>query len=160
MGIEGVEGDIDAAHAAIAQLRRIFGELAAVGRQGQLVEGPLAAQPAEAADEMHDVAADERLAAGQAQLPHAEANEGRADALQLLEAQDLRLRQEGHVLRHAIDAAEIAAVGDRHPQIGDPALIGVDQRRIGGRHYLHRLNSLVLVLDHISKKQACSALFI
>ena len=29
------------------------------------------------------------------------------------------LRQERHVLRHAIDAAEVAAIGDRNPQIGD-----------------------------------------
>ena len=36
-------------------------------------------------------------------------------------------RQERHVLGHAIDAAEIAAIGDRDPQIGDGAAEGVDQ---------------------------------
>ena len=35
-------------------------------------------------------------------------------------------RQEGHGLGHAIDAAEVAAVGDRDPQIGDAPAERVD----------------------------------
>ena len=46
-------------------------------------------------------------------------NEGRAEAVELLQASAGPLRQEGHVLGHAIGAAEIAAVGDRHAQIAD-----------------------------------------
>ena len=37
------------------------------------------------------------------------------------------LRQEGHVLRHAIDAAEIAAVRHRNPEIGDSAPKRIDK---------------------------------
>ena len=42
--------------------------------------------------------------------------------------QQLGLGQEGHVLRHAVDAAEVAAVGHRDAQIGDGAPKRIDQR--------------------------------
>ena len=58
---------------------------------------------------------------------HAQADEGRAEAVELLERQEVRLGQEGHVLGHAVDAAEVAAVGDRDAQVGDRAGEGVDK---------------------------------
>src|SRR5690606_26916937 len=82
----------------------------------------------EAAKQAHHIAADERLAACQAQLPYAHPHEGAAEALQLLKCQEVRLRQERHVLRHAIDAAKVAAVGNRYPQISDRTSEGIDDR--------------------------------
>src|SRR3546814_7623748 len=73
--------------------------------------------PAVAVDQGHDAAAHQRLAAGQAQLAHAHADEGAAEPVEFLEAEHFRLGQERHVFRHAVDAAEIAAVGDRNAQI-------------------------------------------
>ena len=55
-------------------------------------------------------------------------DEGRAEPVEFLERQQVLLGQEGHVLGHAIDAAEVAAVGDRHAQIGDRPAERVDQR--------------------------------
>ena len=55
----------------------------------------------------------------------------RAEPVELLERQQILLGQERHVLRHAIDAAEIAAVRDRDPQIGDRAAERVDERPFG-----------------------------
>ena len=60
-------------------------------------------------------------------------DEHRADAVELLERQKVALRQEGHVLGHAIDAAEIAAVRHRDAQIGDRPPERVDERRGRGR---------------------------
>ena len=51
--------------------------------------------------------------------------------VELFEGQHLRLRQERHRFRHAVDAAEVATVGDRNPEIGDPAVERVDQNRQG-----------------------------
>ena len=51
------------------------------------------------------------------ELAHAACDEGRAEPVELLEREQVLLRQEGHVFRHAIDAAEVAAVGDRNAQI-------------------------------------------
>src|SRR5213593_4116930 len=75
--------------------------------------------PAEALEQGHDVAAYQRFAAGQAQLAYPQIDECRADAVQLFKAQDLGLGQKGHVFRHAIDAAEVAPVCDRYPEIAD-----------------------------------------
>ena len=76
----------------------------------------------------HDAAPHQRLAAGQPQFGHAFRHEGAAQPVELLEAEQVGLGQERHVLRHAIDAAEIAAVGHRDAQIGDGARERIDQR--------------------------------
>ncbi len=81
---------------------------------------------AKALEQPHDVLADERFAAGDAQLADALGDEGRAQPVELLQRQQVLLRQERHVLRHAVDAAEIAAVGDGDAQIGDGAAERID----------------------------------
>ena len=53
-------------------------------------------------------------------------DEGRADAVELFQGQQVALGQEGHVLGHAVDAAEIAAIRHRHAQIGDRSAERVD----------------------------------
>jgi hypothetical protein len=93
----------------------------------------VADKAAELFDELDDVAADQGLAAGEADFAHAAGNEGGDDPVDLLEAQDVLFGQELHVLGHAVDAAEIAAVGDRDAKIGDVAAVAVDERtRAGG----------------------------
>jgi len=77
-------------------------------------------------EEAHDVSAYERLAASEAELTHAEAHEGGAKTVHLLDRQHFGFRQESHVLRHAVDAAEIAPVRYRDSQIRDPAAERVD----------------------------------
>ena len=56
-------------------------------------------------------------------------DEGAAQAVELFEREQVGLGQERHVLRHAIDAAEIAAVGHRDAQIGDRAPERIDEGR-------------------------------
>ena len=93
------------------------------------LSAPLCKMARQRGEQRHDAAAHQRLAAGQAQLADALGDEGAAQPVEFLQAQEVGLGQEGHVLRHAIDAAEIAAVGHRHAQIGDGALKRIDQRR-------------------------------
>ena len=52
----------------------------------------------------------QRLAAGDADLARAARHEGRAEPVQLLEGQEVLFGKEGHVLGHAVDTAEIAAI--------------------------------------------------
>jgi len=85
--------------------------------------------PRQRGEQGHDAAAHERLAAGQAQLAHAARDERRAQPVQFLEREQIGLGQKVHVFRHAVDAAEVAAVGHRNAQIGDGTPEGVDQRR-------------------------------
>ena len=47
------------------------------------------------------------------------ADKSAAQPVQFLQRQDFRFWQKRHVFRHAVDAAEIAAVGDRNAEIGD-----------------------------------------
>ena len=133
VGVERVERDVDPADAAVGELGGEAAELAAVGGEGELLERAGVEVAGHGAEEAHDPLADQRLAAGDPQLLHPEADEGRAEAVELLEGQQLRLGQELHVLGHAVDAAEVAAVGDRHPQIGDRARERVDQAWLLGQ---------------------------
>ena len=124
--VERIDRDVDPPHAAFAQLVGVAGELAAVGGQGQFVERARFEMPAERAEQGHDVAPHQRLAAGQAQFLDAEPDKGAAHPVELFEGQQLALRQKIHLFRHAIDTAEVAAVGDRYAQIGDGASKRVD----------------------------------
>jgi hypothetical protein len=78
------------------------------------------------AEQRHDVraapAARRRSAAACARPRRRPSRAGRVPP-----ASAVPLGQEGHVLGHAIDAAEVAAVGHRHAQIGDRAPERVDQ---------------------------------
>ena len=118
-GVQAVEGDIDPPHAGRADVVGHLHQLRAVGGDRQLLQ-PAATQPrAEAAEQRQHALPHQRLPARQADLLDAEVDEGAAKPVEFLERQDLRLRQEGHVFRHAIDAAQVAAVGDRDPEIAD-----------------------------------------
>src|SRR5690554_2243625 len=70
--------------------------------------------------------------AGEADLLHAQLDEGAAEGDHLLQGEHLGPGQEGHLLGHAVDAAEVAAVGDREPQVADGAAEAVDQGGSGG----------------------------
>ena len=65
-----------------------------------------------------DVAAEQRLAAGQPDLVDAERQEDVDERARLLEVQHVLARQpDVVVLRHAVFAAQVAAIGDRQPQV-------------------------------------------
>ena len=117
--VERVEGDRDAVEAGVRQRLRELRQQRAVGGQRDVdVRRGLA----ELGDERRQVGAQRRLAAGQPQLAHAEAGDESAEACDLLERQDLVAGQElevraEHLARHAVAAAEVAAVGDRDAQV-------------------------------------------
>ena len=85
----------------------------------QFVERAAVEMARQRAHQRHHIAPDQRFAAGQPQLAHALGDEGRTQPVEFLERQQVGLGQEGHVFRHAIEAAQVAAVGDRYPQIAD-----------------------------------------
>ena len=129
VSVQRVQRHVHAPDTDIGQFRRVAGQLAAVGGQGQLVQA-VPKVTRHVAEKAHDAATDQRLSSGDTQLAHAQADEGGGQAVKLLQRQEVGLGQELHVFRHAIDASEIAAVGDRHPQIGDGAGKRVDQGRV------------------------------
>jgi hypothetical protein len=100
-----------------------------------------------------ELPAHERLAPGQADFAHAEAHEDAREPRDLLEAEDRAVRKEfvagvEHLARHAVDAAEIAAVGDRDAQVAHRPGARVGERAAResrGRHAL-RLEGKDLLL--------------
>ncbi len=127
-GVERIEGNVDAAHAAVAQFVGEARQLRAVGGQRQLIERAGSEMPRQRAHQRHHVAPDQRFAAGEADFSHALGDEGRAQPVELFQRQQIRLGQECHVLGHAVEAAQIAAIGDRHAQVPDGATKRVDHR--------------------------------
>jgi hypothetical protein len=114
----------------IAQAARLFREQRAVGGEREIDVRELCQH----FDEALDVAPEERLAAGEPELRYAVAHENARDASDFLEREEIGARQEFVVgavdlLRHAVDASEIAAVGDRDAQIAQSAGPACPRRR-------------------------------
>ena len=65
-------------------------------------------------------------------------DEGRAEAVQFLQAQQVAPGQELHLLRHAVDAAKIAAVGHGKSRVVHLTAKTVHQRRGGGSNITKR----------------------
>jgi hypothetical protein len=71
----------------------------------------------------------QRLATSQSDLGNALADKGGGNRHQLVRVHNLAAGQKGHLLVHAVDATEVAAIGDRQPQIGDAAAMAIHQSR-------------------------------
>ena len=79
--------------------------------------------------------ADQRLAAGQPDVVDAHRGEQTHQPRDLLEGEDLGALEPRQALgRHAVLAAEVAAVGDRHPQIADQTAMAVPERSATDPH--------------------------
>ena len=124
-GVEAVDADVDAVDPRRLQRRGEAGELGAVGRQGEVLE---AGEGLEPAHDLQQVLADQRLAAGQPDAPDAEPHQGADDRLDLIRREEVAVAEgEIGVLRQAVGAAQVAAVGDRDAQVGEAPAVGVDQ---------------------------------
>ena len=136
--VERIEADGHPRQARILQRTRLLRQQRAIGRQRDVE----IAQAAQHRHQLFEMTTQQRLAAGQPDLAHAKVNEHAGDAGDLLEGQQLGVGQEWivvaeDVLRHAVDAAKIAAVGDRDPQVVQAAAADIGdnarQRGRGGR---------------------------
>src|SRR5437867_3828859 len=80
----------------------------------------------ELTDQLGQVATQERLSAGEPHLVDAEVEEHVDEAAHLLEVEDLVARKPGvFLLRHAVAATQVAAVGDRHAQAAERPAQGI-----------------------------------
>ena len=107
------------------------GEADAVGRQGDV---RARGERGRRGDHVFEPAAEQGLAAGEPQLVHAQVADGDGDQPDELGVGELLgAGHPGQALGgHAVGAAQVAAVGQRDPQVrGDPAE-AVDQPRVGG----------------------------
>ena len=116
--VHRVEADGDAFETGVTQRLCFFGEQRAVGSQRQVEAGNVGQQ----FDQLLDVAAHQRFATGEADFFDAVCFEDTRQSRDLFEGQQGRAFEELMIaaellLGHAIDAAEVAAVGDRDAQV-------------------------------------------
>ena len=128
-----VERDVDSAHARLREVGRKARQLAAVGGQRQFLQRAGLQVAGHRAEVGQYPLAHQRLAAGDPQLFDAEPDESRGQPVELLQRQEVLLGQERHVLGHAVDAAEVAAVGYRDAQVADLPLERIDERGHSGK---------------------------
>ena len=125
--VERVEADVDAAQAGVEQGLGLLGEQEAVGGQADVADaGDLDQHP----HQPRQVAAHQRLAAGQADLVDAQRRRHADEVGDLLEGEQLGPVHEDDFLRHAVGAAEVAAIGDADAQVVVDAAEGIDEWRV------------------------------
>jgi hypothetical protein len=126
VALERVDRHVDARDAGLDERVGVAFEQVGVGGQRQVLD---AGHRREHRDQPRELASDERLAAGQAQVRHAHPGHYSRQPFDLLEGEDLGALQPGQpVGRHAVLAAEVAAIGDRDAQVRDLPAVAVVER--------------------------------
>ena len=117
--VERVERDVDAVKAGIFELRCQLGQQGAIGSKRDVLD---LRNRADVANERNDTAADQRLAARQAYAANALPRHQAHKAGDFLGTEQLVVRAGCHAIgRHAVNAAEIALVGNGNAQVVDVA---------------------------------------
>ena len=150
---ERIEAKSDAPQAGFAEGLALRRKEKAVGRHRQVGE---AGDPGEALHQARHFLAQQRLAAGEPHFLDAQIDADPDDALDLFEGQDVRTglplagdrrrnRQvrpapaveimRGLGFRQAVEAAEIAAIGDAYPQVPQDSPVRIDEQA-GADHCL------------------------
>ena len=133
--MQAVQADGDARQTRILERLCLSRQQHAVGGQRDFHRFPQrCAQFREHRDQLFEVAAQQRLAPGQPDLPHAQRNENLGQPGDLLETEQFVAWQEHMILaehraRHAIGAAQVATVSDRDAQVAQRALQGIVNRK-------------------------------
>ena len=141
---QGIQRDIDVSYPFGIELFGIIGQQYPVGGEPYFREPFKLAQ---LMDEPENFFPDQRLTAGQSQLVHA-LGDGKTDhPYQFLVAEELGVLQKLSCFDlavrilvffgHAVYAAEIAAIGERQPEIGNCSGKLVDERRNRGYFFSH-----------------------
>ena len=126
LAIERVQADGDAMEPGRPQRVRLSAQQDAVGRERQIGDRAPRREPF---DEARQIAAKERLAAGNPHPVHAERREDVHDGADFLERQQALARQPHVVrLRHTVKTPEVAAIRDRDPEAAQRAREAIDER--------------------------------
>ena len=127
--IERVEADVDPSQTGVTQRLGDQAHRGTVGGHRQIDGTRRPLDRRQLLDEHGQVCAYRRFTAGQSDAADAVAlHEDPGESFDLLERHDLRTWQPLHaLLRHAVGAAEVAAIGDRDPQVLDDAAERIDQ---------------------------------
>ncbi len=117
-GIERINRDVDALKPSLGEGPRQLFEQQAVGRHRERAHAGNVSHPAH---DLHHVRAHGRLAAGQPELMEAHLGEQPDEQQQLVVLHQLFAGPELHILRHAVDAAQVAPIGQTDAEVVDIA---------------------------------------
>src|SRR5262249_41479052 len=113
--MQRIEADRDSMKAGLGQLSSPLLEEDTVGRQGDIREGGLGRQKT---NQLPQVSAYERLAAGQTQFLDTQVAEDVDERADFLEVENVPARQPDIVpFGHAVLAPQVATIGDRDAQV-------------------------------------------
>ena len=128
--VERIQMDVDPPQSGVVELLGVLGQQDAVGGQGQVLD---AGDRHQLANQLGEAFADQRLAAGDAQLADAHGDRNLNKMLDFLERQDVLAGLElDPFFGHAIETADVTAVGDADPQVVVQAAEAVDERGHAG----------------------------
>jgi hypothetical protein len=122
LGLQGVQGDVDPIQPGLHEPVEVLLEEISVGGHRDVFE----AQVLEPPDELHNVPADQRLAAGDAHLGDAELQTGLGKGEHLLQGEDVALVLKLDVLRHTVLTPEVATVRHRDAEVVHLAIKAVN----------------------------------
>src|SRR5262249_7016029 len=129
VGVERVEADVDLGQARVGEAGGEGGEGVPVAGHDDVAGG---GEGGGRRDALDDVLAHRRLAAGQADADHAQAGEHAHDAGDLVHGEDvLAIGRVDALLGHAVDAAVVAPVGERNPEVRHASRVRVSKDRQG-----------------------------
>ena len=124
--LRALEAAMAEAELTPAQRIGVLCQMGGIGGERQLLQALSHFTP-QGLNQVHHIAAHQRLATGQADLAHPTGDKAQRHAVQLFQAEHVSLRQKSHPLGHAIGAAQVAAIGHRQAEVGNPALELVDE---------------------------------
>ena len=122
--------DVDPPQSGVVELPGLLGQQDAVGGQGQVLD---AGDRHQLADQLREVLADQRLAAGDAQLADAHRHRNPNKTFDFLESSGYLSRGSKlySVFGHAIEAPDVAAIRHADPQVVVQATEGVCEGKHG-----------------------------
>ncbi len=114
LALQRIEAHRDPGESGVAESFCVIGEEKAVRRERDLPKGGVRREPF---DQVGEIPAQEGLSAGEPDLVDSESGQNPDEPRGLLETEEVALRKPDVLfLRHAVEAAEVAAVGHRHPE--------------------------------------------
>ncbi len=132
VALQTIQTDRDAIESCLLQTSRAIGKKITVGRESK-IEQAFQFQLCQFTDDRLNIAAHHWFAAGQTNLFNSQLNKNVADVFNLFVREHLLFRRNRRLaVRQTIEAAKVAAIGQRHAQIANRAVIRVSE--VAGHH--------------------------
>ena len=125
--VQRIQGNVDAPHAELGKLIGKVRKPRAIRCKRQLAQTSLTEMGRQSPEQIDYALTHQRLTASDADLGYSATYERVSQTVKFIERQKIAARQKGHPVGHAVDAAQITAIGHRKPQISHLPPKQIDQ---------------------------------